>query len=133
MADWRSWRKMANISLEDAMLLDENSSFRSSISRYYYAVFQISTAVLIYCNQTPPHDREAWSHVDTPELLGKFLHFSGMKAKNHLLFLNYIREMYKFRVYADYSVNFNIDRSSLSNIRRNAGYVFKICNEILRG
>ena len=58
---------MAQDSLQSARDLDPGNP-RSAISRYY-AAYQSITAVLLFLQQTPPEEREAWSHVDTPDLV----------------------------------------------------------------
>ncbi len=68
MAEWKPWLDMAHGSLKSGVELQQTDA-RSAISRFYYAVYQAGTAVLLYRRLTPPPPREAWSHADTPPLL----------------------------------------------------------------
>jgi len=69
MDAWQLWQGMAREAVEAAWLAEAGGCLRSSASRYYYAAYQAVTALLVYRGLTPPADREAWSHEDTPDLL----------------------------------------------------------------
>lgn len=69
MTPWQSWREMAQESEKAARLAEADGCLRSAASRYYYAAYQAATALLLYRGLTPPAEREAWSHENTPQLM----------------------------------------------------------------
>ena len=102
MADWKLWRDMARESIRAARMMEKEYP-RSSISRYYYASFQIVTAVLLTRGDlTPPDGREAWNHENTPMMV--HAHFGSYvksrKQRNEMV--SQLAHLYKMRVLADY-------------------------------
>ena len=131
MPDWKLWKEMAQDTLVDARSLFSNSRMRSAVSRYYYAVYQMSTAVLLYRNQTPPEYREAWSHNSTPELLGEHLHLSGLNRFQHKTLTKFMQELYKMRCDADYQSGVDFQFEIVKKIDRSARYFITVCSDIL--
>ena len=69
MDAWNLWQVMARESKRAARLAEGGDCPRSAVSRYYYAAYQSATALLLYRGLTPPAEREAWSHDETPILV----------------------------------------------------------------
>ena len=98
--------------------------YRSSASRYYYAAYQIASAVLLYLGLQPPAGREAWSHEATPELLRETLvqrrilsRGEGNRLKSRL------EVLYTLRVIADYVPTRPVTATDAEAARRDVGIV----------
>ena len=131
MEPWQLWLNMALDSLQASQTLADNKLWRSSASRCYYAAFQAATALLLYCRMTPPEEREAWSHEDTPDILRDHITPLVTSRDRRKDLANRLRELYKIRVVADYigSVPFSEDRVSVA--RKDAGYIVKFAEKLL--
>lgn len=101
MPDWKLWRDMSRESLQAAKLL-ENSCIRSAISRYYYASYQASSALLLYRKCVPPESREAWSHESTPQLLKEQLKPLIRDNIHRNTLVSELTFLYKLRIHSDY-------------------------------
>jgi len=131
MASWQKWQMMADESLTAATILQDAGSQRPSISRYYYAAFQISTATLLYLRLTPPNDAEGWSHVDTPDLIRTRSEplVQSRDLRNNLA--RRLAELYKLRIEADYLGGAEISERKLKLQASSARYVIKFLSEVL--
>ena len=80
---------------------------------------------------TPPEEREAWSHEDTPDILRDHITPLVTSRDRRKDLANRLRELYKIRVVADYigSVPFSEDRVSVA--RKDAGYIVKFAEKLL--
>jgi hypothetical protein len=138
MADWRQWIEMAAGSLEAADFLedyDKESFVRSAASRYYYAAYQAMTALLLYEGQTPPIvgevERESWSHEITPEMVLQNLGRIVPDRKKRYQLRSNLQELYKTRVYADYSGTYGVNRERLKTARKLTRYLVKVAQRIV--
>ncbi len=126
------WWTMAQEYLFASKLLIDGGQFRSSASRSYYAVYQASSAVLLYLGTTPPEDREAWSHEATPGLLRQRL---GPVLTRSQCF-NMARRLgllYKLRVDAYYISIGRAESKTAAAALKDASFVAKVVREILAG
>lgn len=85
--------------------------FRSSTSRFYYAAFSILTDELIHRNANPDfrQGRDTPGHLQLPNLIETyFTHFSPEKVAN---LIRYVRDLYRDRIAADYSL-LRVDKQS---------------------
>ena len=117
MANWQKWREMARESQAAAIVLEHDELLRSSASRFYYAAFQISTAVLLYLKLTPPVGEEGWSHASTPEMLREHLEHVLKSMDTRRKLARHLSELYKIRIEADYigDRTFDTKKSALSS------------------
>jgi uncharacterized protein (UPF0332 family) len=131
MEPWQQWRDMAVESMQSAEILEDSGYWRSSTSRYYYATYQMMTALLLYCKLTPPEEREAWSHDDTPTILRQHLNplIPSRDRRNDLA--NRLSELYKARIIADYLGTVALDEKRVNTARKDAGYMVKLAEKIL--
>jgi len=104
---------------------------RSAASRYYYAAYQATTALLHYRGLTPPQGREAWSHDDTPDLvldqLASFLASRDVRRR----IARTLRELYEVRVQADYHASADVNSDVVTRARRGAGYILSMAQAVL--
>lgn len=103
---WVLWLQMADDSLRAARLF-QSEYLRSCSSRLYYAAFQATTALLHYRGGlTPPtvdgEQWEHWGHDKTPDIVVDHLS-SSLTRNERFLLRKSLRELYKNRLYADYS------------------------------
>lgn len=128
--DWRDWREMALASLRAAQALDAIDP-RSCVSRCYYAAYQAVTAVLLYGGVTPPADREAWSHENTPGLLAeKWEPFVRARDRRQDL-KRRLEYLYRLRVSADYVSAAVIEPVTAQRTLRECGFLVRTATEIL--
>lgn len=132
MEPWQLWLEMALDSMQAAQNLADSNFWRSSASRCYYAAFQAATALLLYSRLTPPEEREAWSHEDTPDIFRDHLHpiVPSRDKRNDLS--RRLRELYKVRVQADYISKASFDAEKVGAIRKDAGYIVKFIEHLLQ-
>jgi uncharacterized protein (UPF0332 family) len=130
MEPWQQWWNMAMESLEAASTLKANGLWRSSVSRYYYAAYQATSAVLLYRGIPPPADEEAWSHADTPNMLEAHFtpYVSSRDTRKRLK--KQLGELYKWRILADYRGG-EKSESRMGNVRKYASYIVKTAEDIL--
>ena len=121
---------MARESERAARLAEAGECPRSAISRYYYAAYQSATALLLYRRLTPPAEREAWSHVDTPLLVSDDLSKIIPKRQVRTELMRRSRELYKMRIVADYTTD-PISETRLREISRDARFVVSAALKIL--
>lgn len=131
MEPWQLWLEMALDSMQAANTLADNKFWRSSASRRYYAAFQAVTALLLYSRLTPPPDREAWSHEDTPDILLDHLIPLVSSRDRRKDLANRLRELYKVRVVADYIGSVAFSEERVSSARKDAGYIVKFAEKLL--
>jgi uncharacterized protein (UPF0332 family) len=127
---WQQWREMARESSQAAHTAENESLWRSSISRYYYAAFQAVSAVLHYRGLIPPTGEEAWGHTTTPEMLAE--HFTpyirSREARKRLG--RQLEELYKLRIMADYRGSEKLD-DRIGEARKYSDRLVKVVEEIL--
>ena len=131
MADWQKWREMARESQTAAIVLEHEQLLRPSASRFYYAAFQISTAVLLYLKLTPPLGEEGWSHASTPEILRDLLEPVLKSMDDRRKLARQLSELYKVRIEADYIGESTVDAKKSQESGRKAKYLVKKLEEIL--
>jgi uncharacterized protein (UPF0332 family) len=136
MADWRQWIMIAEESRRAALEMTDEPAFRRSrASRYYYAAYQAVTALLLYEGQTPPIvdgiERESWSHEVTPTMaldnLGRVL---PVRKKRYQI-RSGLQELYKIRIFADYSGANEITAERLKAARKLSSHIVKVARDIL--
>ena len=106
---------------------------RSCASRYYYAAFQASTAILQHIGETPPTvegvQREGWSHDDTPGMLLNNLKKLLTDRDQRKKLYTDLSWLYKMRVQADYEAEADFENINTSDIRKRSNYVVKVAIE----
>lgn len=122
---------MARDSQTAAIVLERDELSRSSASRFYYAAFQICTAVLLYRGLTPPEGEEGWSHAATPNMLKQQLEPVIKLQDNRQKIASFLGELYKVRLEADYIGDVRVDAAKLKVSARKARYLVKTMEEIL--
>jgi len=122
---------MARGSLEAAEDHLVQSRLRDAASRFYYAAYQATTALLHYRGLMPPQGREAWSHDDTPDLvldqLASFLASRDVRRR----IARTLRELYEVRIQADYHASADINRDVVTRARRGTGYILSVAQAVL--
>ena len=131
MADWKLWRAMARESLRAAYKIESDAP-RSSISRYYYAAYQATSAVLIYRGLVPPPDREAWSHETTPQMLND--HYKPLldNPRKRSSLVSYLTYLYKLRVYADYISGETTIGEKIETARKHSKELVRVAESLLQ-
>lgn len=131
MADWELWIGMARESQEAAEILSGQGRLRDAASRFYYAAYQATTALLHYRGLTPPQGREAWSHDDTPDLVLSQLAPVLASRDVRRRVARMLRGLYELRVRADYHASADVNADALVVARRESGYVVSEARKIL--
>lgn len=131
MPDWDLWIGMARESLEAATAAMEKGLGRSAMSRFYYAAYQAATAALLYRGLTPPADREAWTHDDTPLLMVQQLSPVVPRRDVRRDLLRRVSGLYRRRLIADYRAKQTLSANDLQEARRDAGYVVSTLGGVL--
>ena len=131
MEAWQLWWEMACESEAAARQAEADGHLRSSASRYYYAAYQAVTALLLYRGMTPPAEREAWGHIETPPLLRDYLRsLIRLRDKRSDLAARLV-DLYRLRLAADYESHSLVDAAKITRAARDAGYILKITGGIL--
>jgi len=131
MDAWQLWQEMAAESERAARNAAQDHCLRSSVSRYYYAAYQATTALLLYRKLTPPVNREAWSHDMTPIILREQLETLIASRDQRRNLASRLERLYKTRISADYMGSEMIDALKLNFARKDAGYILKTIFDIL--
>lgn len=131
MEAWEQWREMACESEKAARLAEAGDCPRPAASRYYYAAYQVVTALILYRGLTPPEARDAWSHFETPLLLKEQLGplIPSLDRRNDMA--RRLGELHKMRIDADYVGLNRMTSGRVNKARKDAGYLFKIVGTIL--
>ncbi len=130
MEAWEKWWRRAVASLEAAELLHRQGYLHSSVSRGYYAAYQAASAVLIYLKTTPPENREAWSHEETPELLRQRLRPRLERSQCNDL-SNRLGTLYKLRIDADYKTTATLTDIAVTKSIKSVSYFVKTMKFVL--
>ena len=123
---------MAKDSLVAAIILEREELLRPSASRFYYAAFQASIAVLLYLRLTPPTDEEGWSHITTPSLLREHLEPVIESLDKRRRIAGILQELYKLRIEADYIGDCAFDLEKSKDSAKNAKHLVKTMEDILQ-
>jgi|SRR5579862_2044028 len=130
MEPWRLWLAMALEAHRAARAAEQLQLWRSSVSRYYYAAFSATSAVLLYSGLIPPVDEEAWSHAQTPEMIREhYGRFVKSRDKRNRLSSD-LSDLYKLRIYADYRCRERVD-NRVVEARKRSSHVIKVSLDIL--
>lgn len=130
---WQQWWILAQESQQGAKAAEEKACLRSAVSRYYYAAFQAATAVLHYVKLTPPEGEQGWSHQSTPDMLEEHLRpYIPSRATRHRL-RQQLRDLYKYRISADYKGNEQVDASDVQSAKRIVGFITSQIESVLPG
>ena len=133
MDAWQLWQEMARVSEEAARLAEAGGCLRPAASRYYYAAYQAVTALLLYRGLKPPAEREAWNHVDTPQLLQDQLRPSIRSRDKRNDLAQRLVDLYRLRIVADYEGTEFIGASRVQRAGRDARYILQVASDILPG
>lgn len=131
MDAWQLWQEMARESEGAARLAEAGGCLRPAASRYYYAAYQAVTALLLYRGLTPPTEREAWNHVDTPQLLQDQLQtvIRSRSRRNDLA--QRLADLYRLRVVADYEGSEFIGAGRAQRAGKDARYILQVASDVL--
>ena len=127
---WRKWQELARESERAARLAESEGCYRSAASRYYYAAYQAATALLLCQRLTPPQDREAWSHDDTPALVVRETGpvMRSRDTRNDIA--RRLKELYRLRLSADYRPGATVASAHVSSAGRDARFILKLVSEL---
>ncbi len=131
MDAWQLWQEMARDSEEAARLAEAGGCLRSATSRYYYTAYQAATALLLYRGLTPPTEREAWSHEETPSLLQDQLQtlIRSRDRRNDLA--HRLTGLYWLRLNADYRGVQRVVAAQVVKAGRDARFILRVADEKL--
>ena len=114
MARDEDWWAIARGSSDAARALQRSpATYRSSVSRHYYAAYQAVTALLIARGRTLPKDEEAWSHLTTSEMLSEELRASGHTDEARRKWRDDLKDLYRARLVADYSARLYVGEADV--------------------
>lgn len=120
-----TWHEIGIENFQAAVSLYEDAKkYRSAASRFYYAVFSILTEELIqrHADKDFSGGRSTPGHRQLPDLIEiHFMHFSLEKRAN---LAKYVRNLYRDRITADYSL-FRVDKQSARSSFRSAQKIFE--------
>ncbi len=131
MMPWQAWRGMAQDSERAARLAEADGCLRSAASRCYYAAYQAATALLLYRGLTPPQDREAWSHTETPELVAHECAPVMRSRDTRVDLRRRLRNLYALRVRADYQPSRGVSTGDVAEAGRDARYLPTTISSVL--
>lgn len=101
-----SWQQVGVDNYRDGLelLSRGGSSYRSAVSRFYYAVFALLTDELVRrgARREFMGNRDTPGHAQLPGLVEKHLTHLGNERLRHLI--GYARSLYRNRIAADYSL-----------------------------
>ena len=117
-----TWVEIGVENYRAARDLFENRQYRSSVSRFYYAVFSVLTHELTRCKVVFAGGRETPSHAQLPSLMETHLTHLGPERLGHLV--GYIVRLYRDRLAGDYSQQ-RVDRQFATSTYRAAEKVFR--------
>jgi uncharacterized protein (UPF0332 family) len=131
MDAWQLWQDMARESEEAARMAEVGGCLRSAASHYYYAAYQAVTALLLYRGLTPPLDREAWSHEETPALLQDQLRtlIRSRDRRNDLA--TRLKQLYRRRLTADYQSAKTVTAAQVIKAGQDARFILRVVDEKL--
>jgi uncharacterized protein (UPF0332 family) len=129
MEAWERWWRMAQGSFAAAQSLEKLSQTRSCASRAYYAAYQAATASLLYGNQIPPVEREAWSHEATPALLEN-VPSRILTPRLQQDLETRLADLYVLRLTADYRSEADIEAVESRSAVRSAAFILKTIGSI---
>lgn len=132
MGTWQQWLAMAIESQNAAVAAEASRFYRSSVSRYYYAAYQATSAVLIYRGLTPPPEEEAWGHAATPDMLVEHYVTYVRSRDVRQRYAKQLRELYRYRIRADYRGSERLD-TEISQARMYAGRLVRLAVDVLPG
>ena len=119
-----TWQEIGRNNFQAAVSLYDDGYYRSSTSRFYYAVFSVTTGELIRRNAAGDFTggRETPGHAQLPRLMELYFTHLGVERLENLL--RYVNDLYRDRITADYSEQ-RVDRQSAIKTFRAAEKVFR--------
>lgn len=119
-------------SSEAAAMKIESSSPRSAISRFYYAAYSASHAILLMKQQVPP-ERGNWPHDGLSENLESVLArgSDAMLHRDSRVFKQRLSELYDLRIEADYGPLRTVDQQAATRARRLAGPLVRLAERMV--
>jgi uncharacterized protein (UPF0332 family) len=126
-----NWWEMSLDSARAARAAEAAGCWRSSVSRYYYAAYQATTAVLLHLGLVPPAGRQGWSHADTPEVIRDHLRPIVRSSHHRNDLASRLLKLYRTRVAADYVGSDPITSTTVEAARKDAGRIIKVAPSIL--
>ena len=123
---------VAGQSSEDAAVRTEMTNPRSAISRFYYAAYSASHAILLSKRQIPP-DRGNWPHEGLSENLEAVLSRGpdAMKDRDSRVFKQRLSELYDLRIEADYGPLRSVTGEAATRARRLAGPLVRLAERMV--
>ena len=119
-----TWQEVGQDNFRAAIELYESGRYRSAVSRFYYAVFSVVTDELLRRNAKIDFrdNRATPSHSQLPNLMERYLTHFSVDRQTHLR--NYVRNVYRDRIGADYSL-LRVDKQSAKETYRATEKVFR--------
>ena len=131
MDAWQLWQQMAHESEEAARLAEAGGCLRPAASRYYYPAYQAVTALLLFKGLIPPAEREAWGHIDTPQLLQDQLQTLIRSRARRDDLAQRLVDLYRLRIAADYEGAEIIGAGRVQGAGKGARYVLRVMGDLL--
>jgi|GEM_PF-907904 len=105
---------------------------RSSISRYYYAAYSASHALLLHLGVDPP-PRGNWDHAILPECLRSSLmaRMGSIPSRNATIYKKGLQDLYNQRIAADYGPLRTVDEQAANDARKWAGQLVRLAEKVL--
>jgi hypothetical protein len=89
----------------------------------------LAAALLLYYGMTPPHDREAWSHEATPDLIRRLSGTIISEDARKDIKLR-LEACYELRIVADYVGQADVGEPKLKLALKNAAFIINLANDV---
>ncbi len=117
----RMWFDVGVESLRSAQRLFDAEAYRSSVSRAYFALFQMSTALMLHLDYNPP-ERGNWGHNQLWSLV-KSIRSHKVMGRGFRAQLPMLEACYHARAQADYAPHAVVDEHAARQAMRWAGFM----------
>jgi hypothetical protein len=117
-----TWSEIARENLVVAKLLSQDSRWRSAVSRSYYAAYA-SVANALNGLAEYPENRFGPSHDTLPSLVMTYL--TGIPYQQRRKVAEAARQLYRYRVAADYEPPTTVDASFARLALQNASFILR--------
>lgn len=106
------WRGMAEVTLQTAKLLRDQTDARSCVSRAYYAVYQLATSVCVVHGDEPQFP-QGWNNPSHDQLPGLILNNGDYTRATRQTLRRILRELRILREDSDYRAGRTVDSQTV--------------------